>query len=44
MEYVTLRGSYADVPYGEIVEDFKRVYPRWMAMAKTGARDFAAEE
>ena len=43
MEYVTLRGSYADVPYGEIVDDFKRVYPRWMAMTKSRARDFAAE-
>jgi len=32
MEYVTLRGSYADVPYAEIVADFKRVYPRWLAL------------
>jgi hypothetical protein len=42
MEYVTQRGSHTDVPYGEIVADFKRVYPRWLALAKNGTRDFAA--
>ena len=43
MEYAAQRGSYEDVPYEEIVADFKRVYPRWMALAKNGARDFVAE-
>ena len=32
MEYVRLRGDYSDVPYDEIVTNFKSVYSRWMAL------------
>jgi transglutaminase-like putative cysteine protease len=44
MEYVQQRGEYPDVPYDQIVSDFTRLYPRWMALANTERRvDFAAE-
>jgi transglutaminase-like putative cysteine protease len=32
MEYVRERGSYPDVPYGAIIADFKKTYPRWMML------------
>lgn len=44
MEYVRQRGHYPDVPYEEIVADFKKMYPRWLeAVAAGGRRDFARE-
>lgn len=44
MEYVRQRGHYADVPYAEILADFRQVYPRWMELVSAGAhRDFATE-
>ena len=32
MEYVRERGHYADVPYDEILGDFRKTYPRWMEL------------
>lgn len=44
MEYVRQRGHFPDVPYGEIIADFKKMYPRWIADAAAGGRrDFARE-
>jgi transglutaminase-like putative cysteine protease len=44
MEYVRRRGDYADVPYEQIIADFRSFYPRWMAPRTTdGPRDFATE-
>jgi transglutaminase-like putative cysteine protease len=46
MEYVNQRGTFADVPYDILVADFKRVYPRWIALlteAPEAAPDFHAE-
>jgi len=44
MEYVRERGSYPDVPYGAIIADFRKTYPRWMALVGEGKREnFAAE-
>jgi transglutaminase-like putative cysteine protease len=31
MEYVHQRGSFDDMPLADIVEDFARLYPRWIA-------------
>ena len=31
MEYVAQRGSFDDLPLGQIMRDFERHYPRWMA-------------
>lgn len=44
MEYVRERGNYADVPYEEIIADFKKTYPRWMMLVKEGKRGNFAEE
>jgi transglutaminase-like putative cysteine protease len=44
MEYVRERGHFPDVPYDEIVADFKKMYPRLLAVAAAGGqRDFARE-
>jgi len=44
MEYVRERGHYRDVPYDAIVADFKKMYPRWLALLATGKHgDFARE-
>jgi transglutaminase-like putative cysteine protease len=44
MEYVRQRGHFPDVPYEEIIADFKKMYPRWLAAeAAGGRRDFARE-
>lgn len=44
MEYVRDRGNYPDVPYDAIIMDFKKTYPRWMALVSEGKRgNFAAE-
>jgi transglutaminase-like putative cysteine protease len=44
MEYVRERGNYSDVPYEEIITDFKKTYPRWMKLVSEGKRgNFAAE-
>lgn len=44
MEYVRQRGDYPDVPYEEIIADFRSQYPRWMALGSAeGSGDFAAE-
>lgn len=46
MEYVNQRGTFADVPYDMLLADFKRVYPRWIALltsAPEAAPDFHAE-
>ncbi len=37
MEYVNDRGHYADVPYGAILADFRRVHPRWLDFAASQA-------
>lgn len=44
MEYVRERGNYADVPYEEIIADFKKTYPRWMMLVREGKRGNFAEE
>jgi transglutaminase-like putative cysteine protease len=44
MEYVRERGNYSDVPYEEIITDFKKTYPRWMMLVSEVKRgNFAAE-
>jgi transglutaminase-like putative cysteine protease len=44
MEYVRQRGHFPDVPYDAIIGDFKKLYPRWLALAATGEQgDFAKE-
>lgn len=44
MEYVRDRGDYPDVPFEVIIADFKKIYPRWMALVSDGKRgNFAAE-
>ena len=44
MEYVRERGHYPDVPYEAIINDFQKMYPRWMALVSEGQRgDFAGE-
>ena len=44
MEYVREWGSYPDVPYEEIIADFRKTYPRWMVLVSKGKRgNFAAE-
>jgi len=44
MEYVRQRGDYLDVPYEEIIADFKKMYPRWLAVEPAGGRrDFSRE-
>lgn len=44
MEYVRERGNYSDVPYEQIIADFKKTYPRWMKLVNGGKRgNFAAE-
>jgi transglutaminase-like putative cysteine protease len=44
MEYVRLRGHYPDVPYAEIIAEFRQAYPRWMELVSAGAHgDFATE-
>ena len=44
MEYVRQRGDYLDVPYDEILADFKKMYPRWLEVRPADGRgDFARE-
>lgn len=44
MEYVRQRGHYPDVPYEEILADFRKTYPRWMELVSTnGHGEFATE-
>jgi len=44
MEYLRQRGHYPDVPYQEVIADFKQAYPRLLAVvAAGGLRDFARE-
>lgn len=44
MEYVKERGHYPDVPYDAIIADFKKMYPRWLALVANGGHgDFARE-
>jgi transglutaminase-like putative cysteine protease len=44
MEYLRQRGHYPDVPYEEIIAEFKQAYPRLLAViADGGLRDFARE-
>jgi len=44
MEYVRERGHYPDVPYDTIIADFKKMYPRWLALLATGGHgDFGTE-
>jgi len=42
MEYVHQRGSFDDMPLAQIVADFRRTYPVWLAADPTGA-DFMAD-
>ena len=44
MEYVRQRGDYLDVPYDEILADFKRMYPRWLEVRPADGRDEFARE
>ena len=37
MEYLRERGSFVDVPLGQIVADFRAVYPRWLDGAATAS-------
>jgi transglutaminase-like putative cysteine protease len=39
MEYVRERGHYRDVPYDTIIADFKKTYPRWLALPATGKHE-----
>ena len=39
MEYVRQRGSYADLPLDEIVEEFSRVYPALMRRERRPVAD-----
>ncbi|MGB9466165.1 MAG: transglutaminase-like domain-containing protein [Candidatus Acidiferrum sp.] len=44
MEYVRQRGHYPDVPYDTIIDDFKKMYPRWLTVASAGGHgDFTKE-
>ena len=44
MEYVRKRGHFPDIPYDAIIADFKKMYPRWLALLATDRhRDFARE-
>ncbi len=44
MDYVTDHGVYDDLPHREILDDFERRYPKWMASQNAGqSGDFAAE-
>ena len=44
MEYVNQRGSFDELPLAQIVRDFERHYPRWMAsMAQPQAADLQAD-
>ena len=44
MEYVRDRGHYVDVPYEEIMAEFKKTYPRWMELLRAGGQgEFATE-
>ena len=44
MEYVRERGNYSDVPYEQIIADFKKAYPRWMKLVNgSKCGNFAAE-
>ena len=47
MEYVSQRGHYPDVPYGTIIADFKKMYPRLVELRTLGTVvkdiDFARE-
>ena len=38
MEYLRERGSFAEMPLARIVEDFREVYPRWLAGAEVRSR------
>jgi transglutaminase-like putative cysteine protease len=44
MEYVKDRGHYIDVPYERILRDFRKTYPRWMALVSESRQgEFATE-
>ncbi len=44
MEYVHQRGAFDDMPLAEMVEDFHKVYPKWMReMGAIQSGDFHAE-
>jgi transglutaminase-like putative cysteine protease len=47
MEYLQERGSYTDIPLERLVEDFRKVYPRWLQGSATGpslaGSDFLAD-
>ena len=44
MEYVRERGHYTDVPYDAIVADFKKAYPRLLALSGSAVgADFVSE-
>ena len=47
MEYVKERGHYLDVPYDTIIADFKKMYPRLVALRASATvvddKDFARE-
>jgi transglutaminase-like putative cysteine protease len=39
MEYVRQRGVHPDVPYDEILADFKKMYPHWLALQPAAGRN-----
>ena len=43
MEYIHQRGSFDDLPLGQIVQDFEQHYPRWIA-SMAAARDASAAD
>jgi transglutaminase-like putative cysteine protease len=44
MEYVGQRGHYPDVPYDTIIAEFKKMYPRWLALVSAGGHENFATE
>ena len=42
MEYVHQRGSFDDLPLAQIMVDFRRYSPRWLAEMDLRAQDAAA--
>ena len=43
MEYLTMRGVFADVPFEQIIADWRALYPKVFARSHDAAPDFADE-
>jgi len=44
MEYVADRGAYADLPFDEMFDDFKALYPRWLEEPGSNAETSPEED